>query len=92
MNIFTRVYYLSIAYIAIIKYTYDWLLDPTMYKIHLGDSGCGTVDSVIAFDTRGPGFKSSHRQLKLNNCLLLTANSKYKIKICRECPIKIYLG
>ena len=24
-------------------------------------SGCGTVDSAVDFDTRGPGFASSHR-------------------------------
>ena len=32
-------------------------------------SGCGTVDSVDAIDTRGPGFESCHRQLLLNNYL-----------------------
>ena len=26
-------------------------------------SGCGTVDSVVAFDTRGPRFETSHWQL-----------------------------
>ena len=29
---------------------------------HLG-SGCGTVDSMVASDARGPGFEYSHRQL-----------------------------
>ena len=29
-------------------------------------SGCGTVDSAVASDIRGPGFESSHRQLLLN--------------------------
>ena len=33
-------------------------------------SGCGTVDRVVASDTRGPGFKSSHRHFLLNNLLL----------------------
>ena len=35
-------------------------------KTFLG-SGCGTVDSAAAFDTRGRGFDSSHRKLLLNN-------------------------
>ena len=26
-------------------------------------SGCGTVDSAVDSDNRGPGFESSHRQL-----------------------------
>ena len=34
-------------------------------------SGCGSVGRAVALDTRGPGFKSSHRQ-KLN--ILLTVN------------------
>ena len=39
-------------------------------------SGCGTVGNAVASDTRGPGFESSHRQLLLNNYLLLTACRK----------------
>ena len=35
-------------------------------------SGCGAVGRVVAYDTRGPGFDSSHCQLLLNNYLLLT--------------------
>ena len=27
---------------------------------------CGTIDSAVASDTRGPGLKSSRRQLLLN--------------------------
>ena len=34
-------------------------------------SGCGTVVAV-AFDSRGPGFESNHRQLLLN---IFTINS-----------------
>ena len=29
-------------------------------------SDCGTVDSMVASDSRGPGFESSHRQILLN--------------------------
>ena len=35
-------------------------------------SGCGAVGRAVAYDTRGPGFESSHRQLLLNIYLLLT--------------------
>ena len=35
-------------------------------------SGCGTVDTTVASDTSRPGLESSHRQLLLNNYLLLT--------------------
>ena len=35
-------------------------------------SCCGSVDSAIASDTRGPRFESSHRQLLFNFSLLLT--------------------
>ena len=35
-------------------------------------SGFGTVDSMVASDTRGPGFESSHWPFSLNNFLLLT--------------------
>ena len=44
---------------------------PNWYLSFLG-SGCGTVGSTVASDTRGPGFQSSYRQLLLNNYLLLT--------------------
>ena len=30
-------------------------------------SGCGTVGRMVASDTRGPRFESSHQQLLLNN-------------------------
>ena len=39
-------------------------------------SGCGAVGRVVASDTRGPGFESSHRQLLLNIYLLLTVCRK----------------
>ena len=39
-------------------------------------SGCGAVGRGVASDTRGPGFKSSHRQLLLNIYLLLTVCRK----------------
>ena len=41
-------------------------------------SGCGTADSAVASDDRGPGFDSSHRQLLFNIYLLLT--------VCRRDP------
>ena len=33
-------------------------------------SGCGSVGRVVAFDTRGPRFDSSHWQNLMNICLL----------------------
>ena len=39
-------------------------------------SGCGAVGRAVAYDTRGPGFESSHRQLLLNIYLLLTVCRK----------------
>ena len=39
-------------------------------------SGCGAVGRAVASDTRGPGFKSSHRQLLLNIYILLTVCRK----------------
>ena len=45
-------------------------------------SGCGTVDSVVASNTRGPGFEYSQWQFSLNNFLLLTVKTKIK-KIAR---------
>ena len=50
-------------------------------------SGCGTVDSVVASDTRRPGFESSHRKLQLNNYLLFVQKTKIKKKM----PIKNFL-
>ena len=38
----------------------------TSKKVTSLGSGCGTVDSVFASNTRGPGFESSHRLLLLN--------------------------
>ena len=39
-------------------------------------SGCGAVGRAVTYDTRGPGFDSSHRQLLLNIYLLLTVCRK----------------
>ena len=39
-------------------------------------SGCGAVGRAVAYDTRGPRFESSHRQLLLNIYLLLTVCRK----------------
>ena len=39
-------------------------------------SGCGAVGRAVAYDSRGPGFESSHRQLLLNIYLLLTVYRK----------------
>ena len=39
-------------------------------------SGCGAVGRVVVSNTRGPRFKSSHRQLLLNIYLLLTVCRK----------------
>ena len=39
-------------------------------------SGCGAVGRAAAYDTRGPGFESSHWQLLLNIYLLLTVCRK----------------
>ena len=53
-----------------------------MSKHHVG-SGCGSVGRVVASDTRGPRFKSSHRQkfiYILNICLLSTVYWKEKNK------------
>ena len=45
-------------------------------KIYWSGSGCGAVGRAVAYDTRGPGFDSSHRQLLLNIYLLLTVCRK----------------
>ena len=52
-------------------------------------SGCGAVGRAVTYDTRGPGFDSSHRQLLLNIYLLLTVCRKdeNKEKRGREWPI-----
>ena len=39
-------------------------------------SGCGAVGRAVAYDTRGPGFESGHRQLLMNIYLLLTVCRK----------------
>ena len=41
-------------------------------------SGCGSVGRAVASDTRGPQFKSSHRQNLLNICLLSTVLKRRK--------------
>ena len=52
-------------------------------------SGCGPVGRVVASNTSGPGFESSHRQPLLNIYLLLTVCRKgeNKEKRDREQPI-----
>ena len=35
-------------------------LNPVNTSLFLG-SGCGTIDRAVAYNTRGPGFESSHR-------------------------------
>ena len=49
-------------------------------KISQKGSGCGSVGRVVASDTRGPQFESSHRQNLLNICLLSTVYWKDKNK------------
>ena len=39
-------------------------------------SGCGAVGRAVAYNTRGPRFNSSHRQLLLNINVLLTVCRK----------------
>ena len=46
-------------------------------------SGCGSVGRAVAYDIRGPGFKSSHRQnlyssLFTVNCIEKTKNKEKK--------------
>ena len=43
-------------------------------------SGCGTVDTLVTSNTRGPGFVSGHWQLLLTNYFLLIVCRKDKIK------------
>ena len=45
-------------------------------KLKFPGSGCGAVGRAVAYDTSGPGFESSHRQLLLNIHLLLTVCGK----------------
>ena len=45
-------------------------------KFPFKGSGCGEVGRMVAYDTRGPGFESSNRQLILNIYLLLTVCRK----------------
>ena len=44
------------------------------------ESGCDTVDSMVASDTKGSWFESSHQQLLLNNYIGSTDCRKDKIK------------
>ena len=37
-------------------------IENKMAKIEMLDSGCGSVGIVVASDSRGPRFESSHRQ------------------------------
>ena len=41
-------------------------------------SGCGSVGRAVASDTRGPQFKSSHRQNLLKNCKLSSVLKRRK--------------
>ena len=52
-------------------------------------SGCGAVGRVVASDTRGPEFESSHWQLLLKIYLVLTICRKDEKlrKRGRVCPI-----
>ena len=45
-------------------------------KKKIEGSGCGAVGRAVAFNSKGPGFESSHRQLLLNIYLLLTVCRK----------------
>ena len=45
-------------------------------------SGWGSVDRMVASDTRGPRFKSSHQQI----LYLLTANCIEKTKVNQKRP------
>ena len=47
-------------------------------------SGCGAVGRVVASNTRGPEFESSHRQPLLNIYLLLTVCRKDENKEKKE--------
>ena len=51
-------------------------------------SGCGAVGRAVAFDTRGPGFESSHRQPKMNIYLLFVEKTKNKEKEAGNGPFK----
>ena len=56
---------------------FRWALNPSdgCKLLPLG-SGCGAVGRAVAYNTRGPGFESSHWQLLLNIYLLLTVCRK----------------
>ena len=47
-------------------------------KNDLEGSGCGSVGRVVASNTRGPRFESSHQQNLLNICLLSTVLKRRK--------------
>ena len=47
-----------------------WLQVPFTNFIKHAGRGCDTVGSVVAADTRGPWFESTHRQLSMNNYFL----------------------
>ena len=51
-------------------------------------SGCGTVDSTVASDTRGPGFESSHRQLLLFNLFTVSRKHENKEKEAGNGPLQ----
>ena len=47
-------------------------------ELVLRGSGCGSVGRVVASDTRGPRFESSHWQNLLNICLPSTVLKRRK--------------
>ena len=54
-----------------------------MYNCFHLCSGCGTVGSGVASDTRGPGFKSSHRQLLIEQLFTVNCLQKRRKSIKR---------
>ena len=61
------------------------------YNNNIKGSGCGAVGRAVAYDTRGPRFESSHRQLLLNIYLLLTACRKDENKEKRPGMVHLFL-
>ena len=56
------------------------LKNVSIQDMRLKGSGCGAIDRAVDFDTKGPGFKTSHRQLLLNNFVLTVCWKKRKEK------------
>ena len=51
-----------------------------MISIIGSGSGCGAVGRAVAYDTRGPGLKSSHRQLLFEHLFTVLCLTKIKKK------------